>query len=141
MIEVMIAVVIMGLIMAMGAPRLASIRDKASARAATQQIGSYVATARAAAIRRGLRANFKTKGDTMWVEIQQPSAAEIIAPRLALSATFNVALVSSVDSIVFDARGFAVNLAGTQKFVVTRAAVRDSTCVTRLGMVSPKCGL
>ncbi len=137
----MIAVVLMGIITAIGAPKLASIRDKASVRSATQQIGAYVATSRAAAIRRGMRANFKTRGDTMWIEIQQPGAPELIAPRIPLSATFNVGLTSTTDSIVFDARGFAINLAGTQKFVVTRSSVRDSICVTRLGMVSPKCQL
>jgi type II secretory pathway pseudopilin PulG len=141
LVELMIAVVLMGIIAAMGAPKLNSIRDRAAVRAATQQVGAYVATARAAAIRRGMRANFKTKSDTMWIEIQQPGAPEVIAPRIPLRATFNVTMTSTTDSIVFDARGFAVNLAGTQKFLVTRSSARDSTCVTRLGMVSPKCKL
>ena len=137
----MIAVVLMGIVAAMGAPKLNSIRDKSAVRAATQQVGAYVATARAAAIRRGMRANFKTKGDTMWIEVQQPGAPEVIAPRIPLREAFNVTMTSTTDSIVFDARGFAVNLASTQKFIVTRASARDSTCVTRLGMVSPKCKL
>ena len=141
MVELMIAVVVMGIIMAVGAPKLNAIRDRAAVRSATQQVGAYVATARAAAIRRGMRANFKTKGDTMWIEIQQPGAPEVIAPRIPLRETFNVSMTSTTDSIVFDARGFAVNLASTQKFVVTRALASDSTCVTRLGMVSPKCKL
>ena len=137
----MIAVVLMGIIMAMGAPKLGAIRDRASVRSATQQIGAYVATTRAAAIRRGMRANFKMAADTMWIEIQQPGAPEVIAPRIPLSETFNVNVAGPTDSIVFDARGFAVNLAGTQKFVVTRSSASDSICVTRLGMISPKCQL
>lgn len=137
----MIAVVVMGMIMAIGAPKLASIRDEASVRSATQQIGAYVATARAAAIRRGLRANFKTRADTMWVEIQQPGAPEAIVPPIPLSDTFNVGVTSSGDSITFDARGFAIGLDGTQKFIVSRAAAKDSICVTRLGMVSKTCSL
>jgi type II secretory pathway pseudopilin PulG len=141
MVELMIAVVVMGIIMAVGAPKLNAIRDQAAVRSATQQVGAYVATARAAAIRRGMRANFKTQGDTMWIEIQQPGAPEVIAPRIPLRETFNVTMTSTTDSIVFDARGFAVNLNSTQKFVVTRSSVSDSTCVTRLGMVSPKCTL
>jgi len=141
MIELMIAVVVMGIITAIGAPKLAAIRDQASVRSATQQIGAYVATARAAAIRRGLRANFKTSGDTMWVEIQQPGAPQVIAPRIPLSETFNVAMTSTTDSIVFDARGFAINLPGTQTYVVSRSTASDSICVTRLGMISPKCSL
>ena len=141
LVEVMIAVVVMGMLMAIGAPKLASIRDEAAVRSATQQIGAYVATARAAAIRRGLRANFKTRADTMWVEIQQPGAPEGIVPRIPLSDTFNVTVESSGDSITFDARGFAVGLDATQMFVVTRASARDSICVTRLGMVSKSCSL
>lgn len=143
MIELMIAVVVMGIIMAVAAPRLNAIRDQAAVRSATQQVGAYVATARAAAIRRGMRANFKIKGDTMWVEIQQPAAPELIAPPVPLRDVFNVTMTApaALDSIVFDARGFAVNLNGTKTFVVTRAAARDSTCVTRLGMVSPGCTL
>ena len=141
MVELMIAIVVMGIIMAVGAPRLNAIRDQAAVRSATQQVGAYVATARAAAIRRGMRANFRTKGDTMWVEIQQPGAPELIAPPIPLREVFNVTMASINDSIVFDARGFAVNLNGTRTFVVTRAAAKDSTCVTRLGMVSPGCTL
>jgi len=141
MVELMIAVVLMGIIMAIGAPKLGSIRDRASVRSATQQIGAYVATARAAAIRRGMRANFKTRADTMWIEIQQPGTPEIIAPRIPLRETFNVSMTSTTDSIVFDARGFAIYPLATSKFVVSRAAAKDSTCVTRLGMVSPKCQL
>lgn len=141
MIEVMIAVVVMGIIMAIGAPKLGAIRDRASVRSAVQQIGAYVATTRAAAIRRGMRANFKMAGDTMWIEIKQPGAPELIAPPIPLSETFNVNVTTVTDSIVFDARGFAINLQATQKFVVTRASASDSMCVTRLGMVSPKCEL
>ena len=141
MVELMIAVVLMGIIMAVGMPKLGSLRDKASVRSATQQIGAYVATARAAAIRRGMRANFRTRADTMWVEVEQPGAPERIAPAIPLRETFNVSVVSSVNSITYDARGFAVNLAGTQKFVVTRSPAIDSICVTRLGMISPRCGL
>ena len=141
MVELMIAVVVMGIIAAIGGPKLASIRDNASVASATQQIGAYVATARAAAIRRGLRANFKMSGDTMWVEIQLPGAPEVIAARIPLSETFNATVVTATDSITFDARGFAIGLGGTQKFVVTRSSASDSTCVTRLGMVSPRCEL
>lgn len=139
MVELMITVVVMGIIMAVGMPKIGAMRDKSSVRSATQQIGAYVATARAAAIRRGMRANFKTRSDTMWIEIQQPGAPEIVAPPIPLAATFNVVMTSTVDSIVFDARGFAVNLQQTEKYVVTRSAASDSVCVTRLGMVSPKC--
>ncbi len=141
MVELMIAIVLMGIIMAIGAPKLGSIRDRASVRSATQQIGAYVATARAAAIRRGMRANFKTRADTMWIEIQQPGTPEIIAPRIPLRETFNVSMTSTTDSIVFDSRGFAIYPSVTSKFVVSRASAKDSTCVTRLGMVSPKCQL
>lgn len=141
MIELMIAIVVMGIIMAIGAPKLGSIRDNASARSATQQIGAYVATTRAAAIRRGLRANFKISADTMWVEIQQPGAPEMIAPPIPLGETFNVTVSTLTDSIVFDARGFALSLDGTQKFVVTKSSATDSICVTRLGMISPQCEL
>ena len=93
------------------------------------------------AIRRGLRANFKVRSDTMWIEIQQPGAPEVVAPPIPLHETFNVDLTSTTDSIVFDARGFAIYPAQTSKFVVTRASASDSTCVTRFGMISPKCEL
>jgi hypothetical protein len=110
-------------------------------RSATQQIGAYVATARAAAIRRGVRANFKVRADTMWIEIQQPGAPEVVAPPIPLAQTFNVIMTTTTDSIVFDARGFAIYPSATSKFVVTRSSASDSTCVTRLGMISPKCEL
>lgn len=141
MVELMIAVVVMGIIMAVGMPKIGAMRDQASVRSATQQIGAYVATARAAAIRRGMRANFKTSADTMWIEIQQPGGPELIAPPIPLGATFNVTLSTEPDSIVFDARGFAINLAARRMYIVNRSAASDSICVTKLGMVSPTCEL
>lgn len=141
MVELMIAVVVMGIIMAVGAPKLGAVRDRASVRSATQQVGAYVATARAAAIRRGMRSNFKVRADTMWIEIQQPGAPEMVAPPIPLRETFNVNMTTTTDSIVFDSRGFAIYPSATSKFVVTRSAASDSTCVTRLGMISPGCKL
>lgn len=142
LVEMLIAVLMMGIITAIGAPKLGAIRDNASVQSAAQQVGAYVATTRAVAIRRGLRANFKTKADSMWIEIQQPGGPELIAPRIPLKETFNVTMTSSpLDSIVFDARGFAINLNATQKYIVTRSAKSDSICVTRLGMVSRGCTL
>lgn len=139
MVELMIALVLMGIIMAIGAPKLGSIRDRASVRSATQQVGAYVATARATAIRRGARTNFKTHGDSMWIEIQQPGAPEMIAPKIPLNEIFNVTMTSTSDSIVFDPRGFAIYPLATSTFVISRASAKDSTCVTRRGMVSPSC--
>lgn len=139
MVELMIAVVVMGIIAAIGMPRLGAIRDKGAVRSATQQVGAYVATTRAAAIRRGMRANFKTRADTMWVEIQAPGTPEVIGPRIPLRETFNVNMTATTDSIVFDARGFAIAPAAASKYVITRASARDSICVTRLGMVTRKC--
>lgn len=141
LVEMLIAVLVMGIVTAIGAPKLGAIRDNASVQSAAQQVGAYVATTRAAAIRRGLRANFKTNADSMWIEIQQPGGPELIAPRIPLKETFNVTMTSTTDSIVFDARGFAINLAGTQKYIVTRSSKSDSICVTRLGMVSRGCTL
>ena len=142
LVEMLIAVLVMGIVTAIGAPKLGAIRDNASVQSAAQQVGAYVATTRAAAIRRGLRANFKTSADSMWIEIQQPGGPQLIAPRIPLKETFNVTMTSiGQDSIVFDARGFAVNLAGTQKYIVTRSGKSDSICVTRLGMVNRGCTL
>jgi len=65
----------------------------------------------------------------------------VVAPPIPLAQTFNVTMTSTTDSIVFDARGFAIYPAATSVFVVTRASASDSMCVTRLGMISPKCQL
>lgn len=132
------ALVVMGILLGMLGPRLGSIRDRGAVRSGKQQVSAYLATARAAAIRRGRPATFHAASNSIWVTV----GADTVGSRIALGDEYSITLssASAIDSVRFDARGFATNLPGTQIFRVTRGVYRDSVCVSRAGMIARRCG-
>ncbi len=140
MVETLIVVAVVGLVMAMGYPRLQGAWGSANLRAARVQLSGSLAVARAAAIRFGRPAEFKRNGNS--IEVRADTAGtgvflRLLAP-VPLDSTFGVTLGATVDSVVFGGRGLASNL-GTAgaKFSLVHGSLRDSVCVTRLGQVPP----
>lgn len=141
MVELIVTVSILGILVAMGLPELAKLRDRSAVRSAKQQVGAYLAIARAAAIRRGGTAQFHAADNRIWVtSAGNGTASDTVGPAIPMHAEFSVVLAATADSIVFDARGVATNLMGTQTFRVARAGYSDSVCVSRGGMIGPRCG-
>jgi type II secretory pathway pseudopilin PulG len=137
MVELVVAVTLMGILMAILGPRLGATRDRGSVRSAKQKVTAYLATTRAAAIRRGRPATFHASGGTIWVSV---GGTDTVAARISLSGEYSVAFEATTDSVRFDARGFATNVPGTQVFRLSRAGYSDSVCVSRGGMVATRCG-
>jgi len=61
----MVVLIIAGITMAIALPKFAGMRDRMSVRSAKQQFSSYLATARAAAIRQSQMGHFHTNGNTI----------------------------------------------------------------------------
>lgn len=140
LIELLFALTLLGILLAFGAPRLATAREHAAVRSARQQVQGYLAAAREAARQRGSAAVFhvNTSASSIWV-VGTP-ATDTIAARRSLASEFAVETSSNVSEVRFNSRGFATNLAGTGVIRVSRNGFTDSVCVSRLGAVTTRCG-
>ena len=150
-IEMLMVFVILGIILSLGLPRFTDARRSLAVRSARDNVAAYMATARAAAIRRGQPARFVVDGSTIDVEVETASGAFVpltlradgtTASRRDLGLDFGVIIESSgATTIEYNPRGFA-QLGGTQRFAVVRQEKRDSVCVSGLGVILRQgCGI
>jgi hypothetical protein len=101
------------------------------------------------AIRNGVRSFLIRDGNTIRIMADSANGAIVTVVRpIQLDSVSNVTLGGTKDTIIYDSRGLAVNLAaGGERFYITAASglgagTMDSICVTRLGLVlDRKCGL
>lgn len=142
--EMLIVIIIVGIITAVALPKLDSARTKAALRSAKQELAAYLATTRAAAIRRSQPAQFYTASNKIWATVAQPDGTRAsLTGSVYLDRSLNVTItigtaVGATDSIIFDPRGMAT-LTSSKKFVLTRNSTKDSLCVSRLGLIALTC--
>ena len=146
LIEMLVVLVIAGITMAIAMPKFAGMRDRMSVRSAKQQFSSYLATARAAAIRQSQLGHFHANSNTIWSNVNQPDGTSInVSKGVSLMNARGVAVTlggsaPSQDSIIFDSRGMSTNISAGRTYVFTRNGVKDSICVSKLGLIARKCG-
>jgi prepilin-type N-terminal cleavage/methylation domain-containing protein len=126
-IELMIAIVIVGIMVTMASPRIGKINKKSDLRSARDYVASYVATARHVA-------------NQLWIETVAPGATTLVRDTIDLYALYGVNVTSTTTQIRFDPRGFSPNPSTAQrKFVLKLGAdLKDSVCVTGLGVIMKK---
>jgi prepilin-type N-terminal cleavage/methylation domain-containing protein len=145
LIETMVVLVIAGIVMSISLPKFASMRDRMSVRSAKQQFSSYLVTARAAAIRQSQSGHFHANSNTIWSSVNQPdgtvaNVSRAVSLRTARGVTITRdGSAPSQDSIVFDSRGMGATGA-PRTYVFTRNGVKDSVCVSILGLIAQTCG-
>ena len=133
-IEILMVFTIFGLVVAITLPRFNYVRAGSNVRAAKVQISSQLASARAAAIRRGRSAQFHAAADSIWVTVDSAGVQRVLIRKLGLGDAYDVSLSATNQTITFDSRGLVTDLAATAKYVLTRGERRDSVCVSRLGV-------
>jgi Tfp pilus assembly protein PilE len=149
LIEIMTVVALAVAMTAIAFPKLKETRRASSMQSARTQVESYLAVARSVAIRNGVRAFLVREGNTIRIMADSANGTIVTVVRpVELDSVSQVALGATKDTIIYDSRGLAVNLnASGEKFYITSiaaysAGVKDSICVTRLGLVlDRKCGL
>ena len=152
LIEIMTVVVMAIIMTAIAFPALKNTRRASSMQSAKAQVESYLSVARSVAIRNGVRAFLVRNGNTITILADSANGHFVTVVRpVQLDSVSNVLLSNtagtSADTIIYDSRGIAVNLAGTTTFYITAASgygagTKDSICVTRLGLVLDRgCGV
>lgn len=144
LIEMLVVLIVSGLVLKMALPRFAAMRDRMALRAAKQQISAYLVTARAIAIRRAKVSTFKVKNNTIWATTTSSTGTDSTitgtVPLLtARGVTVSRQGIGASDSIRFDPRGFAL-LNNARTYVLTRNSLKDSICISRLGLIARRCG-
>ena len=141
LIELLMVMAIMGIVLALGAPRLGVVRDRANMRSAKEQIAIAMSTARASAIQKGRQSRLHVDGNALQVTVDTNAVGSrmtVIQP-FDLSTRFGTTMTvrNAADSVLrFDARGFANTSSGaTARYVITKGTMTDSVCVTRFGVI------
>lgn len=136
-VEVMIVMVLVGVIAAIGFPRLRQGLEKQQVRSSKALIATMVATARGTAIQRGCAATLNITGDSVWVTacgVNPPAPSVTVGTKKLVGSMYNVQLSSSGPSIVYDPRGITRVFQPTTIHVIS-PHYRDSVMINELGKV------
>jgi len=111
LIETLIALVIMGVLLALGLPRVGEWARRESVRGARRQVITYLAQARAAAIHRGCGSvlHLDPSGARVWVTAcaLQGGATDTVGGVDDLVNRYGVSFQSDGDSLTFTPQGLA----------------------------------
>ena len=137
MIEIVVVIILIGLIAAIGFPRLRDGLEKQNVRSAKALIATMVATARGAAIQRGCAATLNMTVDSAWVTacgVNPPAANVQVGTKKLIGDDFGVKLGPSAGTIVYDPRGIATVFQNTTVQVIGPNN-QDSVVINQVGKV------
>jgi len=127
----LLVVIVLGAIF----PKVHSAYSAETVREARYVALAYVTTARAVSLQKGLTAVFHSANQQVWVTADSNGAQVSYRPVVKLDSVYSVAMTASGDSIVFNGRGIAVGLPGSQTITVSKAGVTKSICISALGAI------
>jgi prepilin-type N-terminal cleavage/methylation domain-containing protein len=139
LVETLIVVVLLGLIVLIGFPKMSSAMARSDLRGARTTMINMVATARAASVQSNRLTWVKFEGSTAHVlaRPRQDGAvgADTVGVVRDLSDQYGVTVAAGVDSIQFDPRGFGAGFGDTTAIVLTRAGHSSTITIDGLGRV------
>lgn len=140
LIEMMIVVILIGIIAAIGFPRLRDGLEHQNVRSAKALIATLTATARGAAIQRGCSATLNMTTDSIWVTAcgvtgNPPAASVQVGTKKLVGDEFSVTLSPTVASVVYDPRGIATTFV-PRTIRVIGPHFRDSVMINEVGKVT-----
>ena len=144
--ELIVTMIVIGLVIAIAAPRIKDAMEKVNVREAKVQMAGYVARTRGSAVARGCRTVLHmTQGPTgrVWItscksnDLGATLTVDTVGTVDQLAIRYGVNLSSTVDSITFDRRGISTNFAFSTIRVtgVSYTTVKDSIRVNPTGKV------
>ena len=131
LLELTLTMTIVALCLALVAPRFAALRDGASVRGASNEIGAAFSNAREMAIARATTVAIVF--DTAAGAVELRSGGQRITRR-TLGALYGVRVTTNRDSAVYDARGLGYGVSNLS-VTVRRGAMADTLTMSRLGRV------
>ncbi len=129
LLELTVVLAIVGLLLALVAPRFAAFRDGASVRSAVTDVTGAFSLARETAIMRRTLVTVALDTAAGTVELRTNGAALL---RRSLRATYGIVLGANRDSTVYDPRGLGYGVSNLT-ITVRRGAIVDTLTMSRLG--------
>ena len=138
MIEMLFVFIVVGLIMAIGYPRLHDSLEKQNIRGAKALLTTLAATARGTAVQRGCSATLNLTVDSVWVTacgVNPPAASVQVGTKKLVGDDFGVTMVPSAATVIYDPRGIATVFQSTSVRIVG-AHFTDSVIINQVGKVT-----
>ena len=138
LIELMFAFVLIGVIMAIGFPRLRNSLEKQNIRSSKALLGTLAVTARSTAVQRGCNATLNMTADSVWVTacgVNPPVAVVAVGTKKLIGSEFGVSLAPSASSVVYDPRGIRTTFQ-TTSILIQGAHYSDSVVINQVGKVT-----
>jgi len=139
-IEVLIVMVLIGIIAALGIPRIRDAIQKNNVRGARAALGTLVAKARGAAVQRGCRSAIHfTSGTagTVWItacKVSNSALTDTLGSVEQLAVRYNLTLTAGADSVTFMPNGVSPdNVMTVIRF--TSNGISDSVMINQVGKV------
>lgn len=135
LIEVVIAIVLIGVMTAFMFPRIGEALRRQDVRSARNAITTMNAQAKATAIQRGRLVATVLRSNRMVLVSRHPvfGTVDTIADQ-NLGQRYGVSITTDQDSLEFDARG--IGMAGTQtRITVSKAGIADTIVITPVGSI------
>jgi type IV fimbrial biogenesis protein FimT len=131
LIELAIALAIMAILLSIAAPRLGTLRDRASVRSASAEMAAILASARRAAM-------LRSAGAMVVIDEARSTASVIVAADTILAhdagRELGVSITATRDTVLYGPSGRGWGASNTS-IVVARGRWSDTLFVSRLGRV------
>lgn len=144
MIEVLIAVAIVAILVAVVVPKIGEISAKAALRSARMELTTAFAAGRSAAFQKGKTATLTLASNTANVTVLSglnANAVQVFGP-IRFNSAFKVtvsAIASAPTTVFFDARGLVTPaVAGISKYQLVRGTYADTVCISAAGIILPR---
>ena len=137
-VEMIIVLILIGVIVSIGFPRLRDGLEKQNVRSSKALIATLAATARGAAIQRGCSATLNMTADSVWITacgVNPPAASVQVGTKKLVGSEFSVTLNPTVGTVVYDPRGIAT-VFEPRTIRVIGPHYRDSVMINEVGKVT-----
>lgn len=141
LIETLLVIMILGIVVLIGFPRMSAGMTKASVRGARTTLINLTARARTAATQTNRIALLKLEGDNAFVLLRPrllPGAgnADTLGAVARLGDSYGVTVTATIDSVRFDPRGLGTGFGTGTTFLVSRNGTSETITIDGLGRVT-----
>lgn len=137
LIEMLSIVVIIGIMLAIAAPRLSLTSRAIKVQSAAVDLSARLTMARQSAISRGAESMLHHSANKVWVTVNYNGVQTLLKDTLFLRDRYGVSVAASMDTIRYNSRGFA-KLGASQTFRISKDGDARTVCVTAGGQVLPR---
>jgi prepilin-type N-terminal cleavage/methylation domain-containing protein len=141
LIETLLVVVVLGIVVSIGFPRMSAGMTSANVRGARTTLINLLAKARTAATQGNRIALVKIQGDNAFILMRPrllPGAgdADTLGPVVSLWDSYGVTITATIDSVRFDPRGMGTGFGTGTTFLVSRNGRTETIRIDGLGRVA-----